>query len=403
MVDGCLKQKSLVEEKKGNKVKALIVMNLAGFLHFLWNDISTLQALGFEVSVAMNEKMLDGSDAVETVKLDRKGIQHYHIDFNTKSPLAKTNFTAYRQLKKILKDHYDLIHCHTPIAGCLTRLAANKYRRKGTVVIYTSHGFAFTDRSSRKVWLVYYTVESFMSRFCDALVTINHEDYYNARKMHCKKVFVIPSVGVDTEQFREVRINRDLYRQQFGAGQKDIMVLAVGELSVRKNHQIIIKALSLLPDKEKYVFVICGRTTTQSSITEDLKQLAQKLGVRICLPGHRLDIPEVNTCADIAVIPSLREGFGMAGVEAMAAGVPVIGSDVQGIREYVVPGQTGYLCDPYSAEKFAEAIQQLSSLSSKDRLRIAANCRKKAAEFDMKISKATIKNIYLNVYFKKSI
>lgn len=81
---------------------------------------------------------------------------------------------AYGGLKT---NKYDLIHCHTPIVGILTRMAARKYRKTGTTVIYTTHGFTFTDKSSKKNWIVYFTAEKLMSRFCDAIITINHEDY----------------------------------------------------------------------------------------------------------------------------------------------------------------------------------------------------------------------------------
>lgn len=392
---------ALDKERKKN-MKVLIVVNVAGFLYFLWNDIYILQSIGCEVTVAMNGRMPDGTEAPEIAKLNKKGIKHYQIDFDSKNPLAMANRTAYLQLRQVLKNRYDIIHCHTPIPGILTRLAASKYRRKGTIVLYTTHGFTFTDRSSKKIWLIYYNAESFMSRYCDAIITINHEDYHNAQKMHCKKVFLLPSIGLDFRRFQNVQIDRNTYRKQFGVNEKDIMILAVGELSLRKNHQIIIKALSLLPDKERYVFVICGRALGNSTIESSLKQLAETLGVRVHLPGHRRDIPEVNRCADIAVIPSLREGFGMAGVEALASGVPVIGSDVQGIREYVIPGETGYLCAPDSAQEFAEAIKKLTSLTDEERKIIASNCKKKASEFDVELSKQTMKNIYLNVIKNKN-
>ena len=91
----------------------------------------------------------------------------------------------------------------------------------------------------------------------------------------------------------------------------------------------------------------------------------------------------------------------MAGVEAMAAGVPVVGSDVQGIREYVVPGETGYLCNPKSAREFSEAIRKLAELTPKERMIVSSNCKKKAEEFDLKKSQSAVKEIYLNVLTKK--
>ncbi len=374
--------------------KALIVVNLAGFLNFLWNDIATLQSMQYEVSIAMNGKLMDGSDAVEIQMLNQMKLNHYQVDFDTKSPLTKKNLLAYKQLRQILKEGYDLIHCHTPIAGMLTRVAADKYRRKGAKVIYTTHGFTFTDKSPKKDWVLYYTVEAIMSHFCDAIITINHEDFRNAQKMHCKNVFIIPSVGLDNSRFNNIQINRDAYRQELGVGEEDIMVLAVGELSVRKNQQVIIKAIHGLPDKERYVLVICGHAIVESTMEQDLRQLAKKLNVRIRLMGHRHDIPELNMCADVAVISSLREGFGMTGVEAMAAGTPVVGSDVQGIREYVVPGKTGYLCNPTDEMAFAKAIDKIVCMNKVEREIFRNECKKMALNFDVSKSKVEMSKIY---------
>lgn len=379
------------------KKRALIVVNLAGFIHFLWNDIATLQTMGYEVSIASNGKLADGSDAVELSKFEELRLQHYQIDFNTKSPLEKQNWTAFKQLCKILKNKYDLIHCHTPIAGILTRLAAVGSRIRGTKVIYTTHGFTFTDRAPRMDWLVYYTVEKIMSLFCDAIITINHEDYGNAKRMFCKNVYIIPSVGLDNKRFKLTDFDRDSYRQSIGVDHDDVMVLVVGELSERKNQSVVVKAIGRLPNKEKYNLVICGHAIVDSTMHEDLLKLAGKLGVRVQMLGHRLDMPEINNCADIAVIASLREGFGMAGVEAMSCGVPVVGSDVQGIREYVENGVTGYLCDPTDACSFAEGIHKADSMADDETLRMQDACREMAMSFDVSRSVAAMRRIYTEV------
>lgn len=378
-----------------NMKEALIVVNLAGFLNFLWSDIDTLRVMGYKVSVAMNGKLADGTDAVEIPMLDEKGIAHYQIDFDTKSPLAKENIKAYKQLCTVLKQNkFELVHCHTPIAGTVARIAANKYRKKGSKVIYTTHGFTFTDRTSKKSWLVYYNIEKVMSFLCDAIVTINHEDYENAKTMHCKNVFMIPSVGLENDRFQNVEIDRAAYRQSIGVEKGKIMILTVGELSARKNQQIIIRAIGKLKNKDRFVLVICGRAIADSTIENNLKNLAKELGVNISMLGHRLDIPEINTCADIAVIASLREGFGMAGVEALAAGVPVIGSDTQGIREYVVPGKTGYFCDPTDELTIAAAIDRLTAMEGKEKDDMQEACKKMAMKFDVYKSKEKMAKIY---------
>lgn len=379
-------------------MKALIVVNLAGFLTFLWSDIEILKEMGYRVDIAMNSKMADGTDAIEVEMLKDMKINYFHIDFDTKNPINKSNIKAYHQIKKILaSEKYDLIHCHTPIAGLLARFAGRKTRKNGTKIIYTTHGFTFTDKSSRKSWLIYYNIEKFASRFCDAIITINHEDFNNAKKMLCSKVFLLPGVGIDVSRFENVKIDRDEYREQFGVTKSDILVLAVGELSERKNQKIIIQAINLLKNKEKYVYLICGRAVVNSSIKEELMKLANELGVRIVLAGHRLDIPAINKCADIAVIPSIREGLGLSGLEALASGIPVIGSDVQGIREYIVNGKTGFLCDPYSPEQFARSIEEIQLLMKEKREEIIVNCREMACKFDKSKSIKKMRDIYQEI------
>lgn len=370
------------------KKHALIVANLFGFGGFLLHDMELLIQLGYDVTFAAHMNVPGRTETRD--KLEQMGVTIVQIDFDSKNPFSKANRTAYHQLKTLLKNrHYDFIHCHTPIAGLLTRLAARRQRKKGTPVIYTTHGFAFTSRSSRKEKLVYGAIERFGSRCCDAIITINREDYAAAQKMHCKKVYYIHGVGVDTQKFREMQVDRALYREKIGIPSDRIMILSVGELSVRKNHRIIIDAIALLPDKEKYIYVICGNGVDGGTGNE-LRSLATEKNVDLRLLGFRRDIPAMIKASDIGAIPSIREGLGLAGIESLAAGVPVVGADVQGIRDYMENGRTGYLCDPYDASAFASAIQKLVT----ERNILATDCRQIAQNFDISVSYAEMRAIY---------
>ena len=370
------------------KKQALIVANLAGFASFLIPSMQILQKFGYEITYAANANKLEWS--VTKSKLDEMGVRFVQIDFDSQKPLSSENRKAYRQLKALLKEkQYDLVHCHTPIAGLLTRLAAKRQRKKGTCVIYTTHGFAFTSRSGKKQKLLYGTLEKFGSRFCDAIVTINREDYVAAKKMHCKKVYYVNGVGVDTQRFRDAEVDRDTFRAQIGIAPDRIMVLSVGELSVRKNHRIIIEAIALLPDKDRYVYVICGNGINGGT-GNALQTLASERGVDLRLLGFRRDIPQIMKVSDIGAIPSIREGLGLAGVQSLAAGIPIVGSDVQGIKDYIVDGKTGYLCNPFDAAAFARAITKLVA----EREGMANDCREVAKAFDIAVAKAQIEAIY---------
>lgn len=371
--------------------KALIVTALARFTKsFLSNDIITLQKMGYEVHCAANIHHA-GAECMPAYFKQMHVIFH-QIDFSSSKPLSAETLKSYQEMAVLFKaEHFDLIHCHTPIAGAIARFAGRKQRRQGSIVIYTTHGFYFHKHSSKKTWAVFYTIEDVMSRYCDAIITINREDFANAKKMHCKKVFYIPGVGVDTKRFRNVVVERSAYRESLKINEDQLLILAVGELSHRKNHQIVIKALAkaAIPNA---VFMICGNAMTSTNTKKQLAQMARKNGVDLRLMGLREDIPEICKCADIGVMPSTREGLGLSGIEMLAAGLPVVASDVHGIVDYITDGVDGYLCDPFDENAFARAIKKLSNPDV--RRTMIENCEKAAEPFDVEHSKKAMQNIY---------
>ena len=375
--------------------KALIVANFIGFFHFLWDDIDILNSMGYQV-YALGDNGLNENHTLK--KMEEKNVIFIDARLDAKSPITHNNLNYYRKVKAVLKEYdFNLIHCHTPIAGLIVRWAARKYRNAGTKVIYTTHGLAYTHLSSKKEYLIYHTIESFASRFCDAIITINKEDYESASKLHCKHVFHINGVGVDTKKFGTVNIDRDAYRKQLGVSPNKIMVLAIGELSYRKNHIIVAKALSKMKNKRDFVFAICGREMTAGGTGDEIRQYSEKYGVNTVFLGFRQDIPEIIKCADMGVMPSIREGLGLSGIEMLSEGIPLVGSDVQGIREYIIEGETGFLCNPFDAEAFAEGILKLSSPNVRNMMK--HRCIEVAQKFDSNVSVKQRKNIY-NVIMK---
>lgn len=372
--------------------KALIVTSTAGFAKgFLLHDLQLLQEQGYEVHCAANAKNVATFDP--NVLFPSVGVYFHQIDFSPRSPLCKDNLQAAKQIHALLRtEHFAFIHCHTPVVGAIVRIVAAPYRLAGkTKIVYTTHGLSFHKSGSLKNKIVFGGIEWFCGKLCDAVITINKEDFRVMNRMKGKNVFYINGVGVDTEKFRNCSIDRTEYRAQIGVSDDDILVLAVGELSSRKNHRVIIKALAEIKDK-KYVFVHCGKVMEGKGTYDQLCDLSKQLGVRTIFLGFRQDVPEITNCADIAVLPSLREGLGLAGIEALAAGVPVIGSAVQGIKDYVIDGKTGYLCNAMDHIGFANKIIELSDVDKRKNMK--PMCIQKAEEFSIRVSYKQMREIY---------
>lgn len=316
---------------------------------------------------------------------------HYDIPFE-RSPINLNNFKAYKQLKKIINENeYEIIHCNTPVASILTRLAAIKVRKKGTKVIYTAHGFHFFKGAPLLNWLLYYPAEKICSYFTDVLITINKEDYEIAkRKMKAKKIEYVPGVGVDIEKFKNTKVDKEKKRKELGLNKNDIVLLSVGELSKRKNHKVIIEALSKFEDT-RIKYIIVGR----GSLENELKKMINNLNLqnRVYLLGFRTDIVDLCSISDIFCFPSKQEGLPVALMEAMSSGLPCIVSDIRGNCDLIHNEKGGYLC---LADDIENLCKYIDILIQNEDLRDSMGIYnlEKIKNFDIKIIKNKVEQVY---------
>jgi glycosyltransferase EpsD len=239
--------------------------------------------------------------------------------------------------------------------GVVTRLAARKARKNGTKVMYMVHGFHFYKGAPKKYWLAFYPIEKLASHLCDEIVTINKEDYERAKTFPTKEVRYIHGIGVDTSRLKPDNIQCDI-REEIGLSENTFLILSVGELLPRKNQQVIIRALGLLKDEDIH-YILCGK----GNQLDELQKLAEQQHVekQVHFLGYRKDILNIYGQTDLLAFPSMREGLGLAGLEAMYCGLPLVTSNTSGPRDFMENGKTGYMFDPYDAEGFAKGIEEL--------------------------------------------
>lgn len=333
--------------------KALIVASVPGFIYsFEKNDIKILKELGFDVYILTN--LLDSNYTSQVKSLKEDGFNLLHADFS-RSPFSKKTFISYKQIKKLLLENkFDIIHCHTPAVSVLTRIVARKYRKKGTKVLYTAHGFHFCKGAPLLNWLIYYPFEKLCSYFTDVLITINNEDFELAnKKMKAKTIKYIPGVGIDIKKFSNCDISLEEKRTELGFKNDDIILLSVGELSINKNHQIIIKAINELNNANIH-YLIAGKGTEH----KNLENLAKELNVNLHLLGYRKDIKELCYIADIFCFPSIREGLPVSLMEAIACKKACVVSNIRGNTDIIKTDVIDCLCNYNDCYKFANIIEK---------------------------------------------
>ena len=309
---------------------------------------------GWQVDVAANNDYDDPKDCVIPFCSN-----HYVLPFE-RSPFKKGNLEAYRQLKSLLdREHYDLIHCHTPMGSVVTRLAAASTRNRGTRVLYTAHGFHFYDGAPAVNWLVYYPVERLLSRRTDMLITMNGEDYRRAKTFHAKRVELVNGVGLDTGRFIEASPEqKEAVRRELGLAEGDTFAISVAQLIPRKNHDTQIRVVAKLADPTFHLF-ICGDGVQE----QELKALARELGVekQVHFMGFRKDVYRLCSSAELFLFASYQEGLPVAVMEAMACGLPIVASCIRGNTDLIDPGKGGFLVPPSDVDGFADAIRRIQA------------------------------------------
>lgn len=330
-------------------MRILYVATIGGFMPFFKTFIRELFDEGHEVDIATNMTQYPLPDYYKDW-----GCGIYQISCS-RSPLSKGNINCVREIKKIVSDkHYDIVHCHTPIAAACTRLACRKARKNGTKVIYTAHGFHFYTGAPLKNWLLFYPVEKLCSHWTDALITINKEDYERAKKkFKIKTIEYVPGVGIDVGRFANDPTDKKTKRREIGIPEDAYILLSVGELNVNKNQQVVVKAVGKLKDKTIH-YVIAGKGDQDKALLD----LAKEEGIeeQLHLIGYRSDVSELYKMADVYLLPSIREGLNVSVMEAMSSGLPCIVSDIRGNRDMIDEGKGGFLVDPLQQDSFEKAI-----------------------------------------------
>lgn len=364
-------------------MKLLYVTTVGMTMRFFQPLIQNLLNSGDTVGIACNEATSEIPDCYR-----QWGCKVYPISC-CRNPLNSGNLKAVGKIKMLVEhEHFDIVHCHTPIAAACTRIACREARKSGLKVIYTAHGFHFYKGAPLKNWLIYYPIEKLCAHWTDVLITINKEDYALAqKKMKAKKVCYVPGVGIDTEKFKNTVVEKNVKRAEIGVPKDAFLLLSIGELNQNKNHEIVIKALAQIKRKDIH-YAIAGIGDKK----EQLEQLVVEVGLsdRVKLLGYRTDVSELCAASDAFIFPSFREGLSVSLMEAMASGLPCIVSKIRGNVD-LIDEKDGALFDPHSVDSCKNAIEQLMK---SDRAAAGVYNKEKIKKFELGTIIEQMREIY---------
>ncbi|MGI8429758.1 MAG: glycosyltransferase [Solirubrobacteraceae bacterium] len=286
---------------------------------------------------------------------------------------GRGDLAALWQLIRILRrDRPQIVHTHAAKAGTLGRLAALiafPSARRRPVVVHTFHGHSLTGYFSDATANVYRLIERWLARRSDALIAVSAEvrDDLVRLGVAAPERFVVVALGFDLAPFIDDSgraRRRAVLRAQWGIDPDDDVVTLVARLVPIKRVDRFLRVARLLLDRARTRsdrptprFVVVGDGELRQRLVASPE--AQALGDRLLWAGFRRDMPDVCFASDVIVLTSDNEGTPVSLIEAQAAAVPVVGTDVGGVRSAVRDQETGLLAAPGDEPGLARAVASI--------------------------------------------
>ncbi len=302
------------------------------------------------------------------------------------------DFAAWRQLVRIVRSEKpDIVHAHTSKAGFLGRAAA-RWRRVPRVV-YSTHGHVFYGYYGRACSMAIRTLERIAARWADRIVVLTKrgaDEHVRLRICPREKLAVTPN-GIDLARFSAQFDAAEFRRRNGIPSGTEFLIVVVARLAEVKGVDVFVNAVSRLPEewRARVYCVVAGDGPEHAALSELV--VARGLKGIVRLAGHSEEADKWLLSADLAVQPSRNEGFGIAALEAMAAGTPVVATKVGGLPDLL--GDCAVLVPSDDAAALAQAI--VAALGDADRRADMSACGKaRAKSFSLEAMREHYEKLY---------
>lgn len=303
-----------------------------------------------------------------------------------KKPLSMLK--AYVNLVRFIKkENPDIVHSHMFHANIFARLT--KLFLSVPRLVCTAHS---NNEGGSLRMLTYRLTHS----FADVFTNVSHEAVavFEKKKAAPMGEMIATLNGIDTDYFQFVSSERFSLRHKYGLGHKKVFI-GIGRFHEAKDYPNLLEAFSNLLEKESNAYLLI---IGDGALRSDIEQLVidKKLSESVTLLGIRHDIPYLLSAADIFVLPSAWEGFGLVVAEAMACERIVVATDSGGVAE--VLGGDGFLVSPKNSDALAAAMHKAVLLNDDEAKALGKAARQRIIE---KYSLDSVVDNWLKIYFPK--
>lgn len=308
--------------------------------------------------------------------LEEYGLSPMLIPEMQRIPSFKSDRAAYRKIKQIIEEFKpDIVHTHAAKAGALGRKAAKACNVP--VIVHTFHGHVFHSYFGKVKTEIFKQIERRLAKKSDGIIAISDIQKHELSTIHkicpADKIKVIP-LGFDLDKFQEATSKREEVRQQYQIDDDEIAIAIVGRLAPIKNHALFLSSVEkVLENTSKKIKVfIVGDGEERQIISDTVSNINSKFGNKIIMTSWIKNIGEFNAGMDVICLTSNNEGTPVSLIEAQAGNLPVLTTDVGGVRDVVKDGETGYIVPKNNVTLFSEKLLFLIE-NDEERVRLSKN------------------------------
>lgn len=275
-----------------------------------------------------------------------------------------SDIKAYFKIKKIIKEYKpDIVHTHASKAGALGRFAA--YNSGAKIIVHTYHGHVFHSYFGKFKTSIYKFVERYLAKKTTGIVAISESQKRELSDVFhiCPKdkIEVIP-LGLELDTFASITSEkRQAARERFGLHEEDFAIAIVGRLAPIKDHLFFLNVVEQLLIKSKHslkIFIV-GDGTEKEVIQRRANEINAKFPNSIHLTSWIREMAQVYHALDLVCLTSKNEGTPVTLIEAQAAALPVVSTDVGGVRDVVLDQVSGFVLPKDDLNGYVEKTLEL--------------------------------------------
>ncbi len=346
------------------KIKVLRIINRFNIGGPTYNATFLTAFLGDDFETKLIGGLPDIGESDSLYILEKYGVKPTLIEEMIRQPNLKSDRAAYKRLKKIIQEYQpDIVHTHAAKAGALGRKAAKAC--KVPIIVHTFHGHVFHSYFGKVKTTLFKMIERNLAKKSDVIIAISEIQKKELTEEHriCskEKVTVVP-LGFDLQQFRDkAKTERERIRKEQNLKEDEIAVAIIGRLAPVKNHVFFLRVIDTIlskTSKNVKVFIV-GDGPERTFIEEQVSVINKKHNNSIKLTSWVSDVASFNAGMDVICLTSKNEGTPVSLIEAQASGVPVVTTDVGGVRDIMINGKTGFVTAVNNEQLFAEKLLDL--------------------------------------------